>query len=63
MSDEDEAVAARSGAPEPEGGEAACWLNRVCPECDAVLDKAPPAVCHRCGAEVRPGQRWEGSPA
>ncbi|MFF3594483.1 hypothetical protein [Kitasatospora indigofera] len=63
MSDEDEAVAARSGAPEPEGGEAACWLNRVCPECDAVLDKAPPVVCHRCGAEVRPGQRWEGSPA
>ncbi|MCX5209885.1 hypothetical protein OG689_11375 [Kitasatospora sp. NBC_00240] len=44
--------------PEPEGGEAACWLNRVCPECDAVLDRVPPVVCHRCGAEVRAG--WPG---
>ncbi len=38
------------------GGEPACWLNRVCPECDAVLDAAPPTVCPRCGADVLPEQ-------
>ncbi|MET9612538.1 hypothetical protein [Kitasatospora indigofera] len=60
MSGAEEAGAARTGVPEPDGGEAACWLNRVCPECDAVLDSAPPAVCHRCGAEVRAGWPEEG---
>ncbi|MEU3465227.1 hypothetical protein ABZ721_35485 [Streptomyces sp. NPDC006733] len=38
---------------EPEGGEAACWLDRVCPQCDAVADGPPPARCPRCGAESR----------
>ncbi len=37
------------GEPE-EGGEAACWLHRLCPECDAVQDEARPARCWRCGA-------------
>jgi hypothetical protein len=44
---EDEAKVVESGDP-------ACWLNRVCPDCDAVLDGSPPAVCPRCGAEVLP---------
>jgi hypothetical protein len=45
----------QGGRPdEPQGGEAACWLDRVCPYCDAVLDSAPPVLCPRCGAEVRP---------
>jgi rubrerythrin len=37
--------------PEPEelGGEPACLLARVCPECGGVLDTAPPTVCPRCG--------------
>ncbi|MDF9811272.1 hypothetical protein [Streptomyces sp. SPB162] len=37
----------------PEGGESACWLDRVCPQCDAVADGPPPARCPRCGAELR----------
>ncbi|MFC9324544.1 hypothetical protein [Kitasatospora sp. NPDC057015] len=52
MTDEDGPGDGPGGLPEPAGGEAACWLNRVCPECDAVLDAAPPTVCHRCGAEL-----------
>lgn len=35
---------------EPEGGDAACWLDRVCPACGALQDTAPFARCHRCGA-------------
>ncbi|MCM2417471.1 hypothetical protein [Streptomyces sp. RKAG293] len=37
---------------DPEGGESACWLDRVCPQCDAVSDGPPPARCPRCGAEL-----------
>jgi uncharacterized paraquat-inducible protein A len=35
-----------------EGGEPACWLHRLCPECDAVQDEARPARCWRCGAAL-----------
>ena len=38
--------------PEPEGGEPACLLNRICPSCDAVLDAPPPTSCHRCGEQL-----------
>lgn len=37
-----------TAAPQPaadEGGEAACWLHLVCPECGAMLDGGP----HRAG--------------
>ena len=34
-----------------EGGDAACWLGRVCPECGA-LDESPRDSCPRCGAEL-----------
>lgn len=35
--------------PEPEpGGEAVCWLERVCDQCGALAE--PPAPCWRCGA-------------
>jgi SnoaL-like domain len=37
-----------------EGGEPACLLHRLCPECDAVLDTPPPAACWRCGAQLAP---------
>jgi hypothetical protein len=30
------------------GGDAACWLERVCPECGAIND-APDTPCWRCG--------------
>ncbi|MFE2446155.1 hypothetical protein ACWDHW_36505 [Streptomyces melanosporofaciens] len=35
---------------EPEGGEPACWLDRVCADCGAIQDAAPFARCARCGA-------------
>ncbi|WP_052440753.1 hypothetical protein [Streptacidiphilus anmyonensis] len=35
-----------------EGGEPACWLHRLCPECDAVQHEARPARCWRCGASL-----------
>ncbi|AEM83949.1 hypothetical protein [Streptomyces violaceusniger] len=34
---------------EPEGGESACWLDRVCADCGAIQDTAPFARCARCG--------------
>ena len=39
--------------PEPtgQGGEAACWLDRVCEGCGALPDGEPGARCERCGAE------------
>jgi rubrerythrin len=35
-----------------EGGEAACWLNRVCPECGRMADEDPPTHCPGCGTEL-----------
>jgi rubrerythrin len=40
--------------PDAGGGDPACWLHRICPECGAVLSSAPPTVCPRCGADVLP---------
>ncbi len=37
---------------QPEGGEPACLLNRICPGCDALLDTPPPTTCHRCGEQL-----------
>lgn len=31
-------------------GDAACWLERVCPECGAIDDGPTAAACWRCGA-------------
>ncbi|MBD3003609.1 MULTISPECIES: hypothetical protein [unclassified Streptomyces] len=36
--------------PEPEGGDPACWLERVCADCGAIQDTAHFARCARCGA-------------
>lgn len=33
-----------------EGGDAACWLARVCPACGALADGDPAAVCPACRA-------------
>lgn len=35
-----------------EGGDAACWLGRVCAECGRVPDDADTTVCPSCGAAV-----------
>ncbi|MFW3169763.1 hypothetical protein [Geodermatophilus sp. CPCC 206100] len=38
------------GAPaEPEGGDPACWLPRVCPACGRLADEDPPTRCAGCG--------------
>jgi hypothetical protein len=41
--------------PEPladEGGDPACWLPRICPECGRVADQDPPVMCAHCGAQI-----------
>ncbi|WP_309129558.1 hypothetical protein [Microbacterium sp.] len=35
-------------AEEEYGGDSACWLSKVCPECGALLDDLT-APCWRCG--------------
>ncbi len=34
------------------GGDPVCWLSRVCPECGAIADSEPPAVCPRCHSPI-----------
>jgi hypothetical protein len=34
---------------EPEGGDPACWLQRVCPACGRLADEDPPTRCAACG--------------
>jgi hypothetical protein len=35
-----------------DGGDAACWANRVCPTCGRLADQAPPTRCSACGEPV-----------
>lgn len=35
-------------------GDPVCWLERVCPECGALVEADLPALCWRCGIEVHP---------
>ncbi|WNO71714.1 MULTISPECIES: cupin domain-containing protein [unclassified Streptomyces] len=46
------AVAAVSA--EPEGGEAACLLNRICPACDRPAEAIDARYCTRCGSSLAP---------
>jgi hypothetical protein len=32
-----------------EGGDPACWLNRICEECGAFREDMAAATCARCG--------------
>lgn len=34
-----------------EGGESACWLDRVCPECGRLRERPGPGPCENCGAD------------
>lgn len=39
-------------------GDAACWLDRLCPECSAMLEDLEvlgAVTCWRCGVRVRLG--------
>ena len=38
-----------------DGGDKACWLDRLCPACGALTDQnPPPALCPACGAPRTP---------
>ncbi|MFI0777514.1 hypothetical protein [Streptomyces sp. NPDC021212] len=57
MSDND-TEPSRPSVPAPaesEGGEAACWLDRVCAACGAIQDTALFDRCARCGADAEDG--------
>ncbi|MEV0679149.1 hypothetical protein AB0I60_21775 [Actinosynnema sp. NPDC050436] len=41
----------RVQVPRQEGGDPACRLSEVCPECGFLDDGEPAAVCPRCGAD------------
>jgi uncharacterized protein YeaO (DUF488 family) len=43
-----------AAAEQERGGDPACWLPRVCPECGALADADPPVTCHRCGHRIQP---------
>jgi uncharacterized protein YeaO (DUF488 family) len=43
------------GAGGERGGDAPCWLNRVCPECGSIADTEPPARCPNCHAAMPAG--------
>jgi rubrerythrin len=36
------------------GGEPACWLPRVCPECGRLAEEEPPTRCESCGTAITP---------
>ncbi|MFF2615776.1 hypothetical protein [Kitasatospora sp. NPDC058046] len=38
-----------------EGGEPACWLDRVCPECGRLRERTGPGPCENCGADDTDG--------
>ncbi|MET8546989.1 hypothetical protein ABZW03_41290 [Kitasatospora sp. NPDC004799] len=50
-----------------EGGEPACWLDRVCPACGRLRERPGPGPCENCGADgdengERPGTGEPTSP-
>jgi quercetin dioxygenase-like cupin family protein len=45
-------LSVRTGTAEPEGGEAACQLTRVCPDCGRFSGESGARYCARCGARL-----------
>ncbi|MFB7469902.1 hypothetical protein [Kitasatospora sp. NPDC056184] len=39
-----------------EGGEPACWLDRVCEECGKLRERSGPGPCEHCGDGARAGR-------
>jgi hypothetical protein len=37
-------------AVEPEGGDPACWLDHVCPDCGRFVERADDHACDRADA-------------
>ncbi|MFC0597710.1 hypothetical protein [Streptomyces palmae] len=42
----------RSAPPRPAGGEPACLLDRVCPECGRLAEESGARFCSRCGERL-----------
>lgn len=42
------------GHNETANGDPACWVARLCPECDAVPDAGDAPRCWRCGRHDAP---------
>jgi len=40
--------------PDDEGGDAACWLGRVCDHCGALIEGSRGVPCWRCNAPWEP---------
>jgi DNA-binding MarR family transcriptional regulator len=45
----------RRPQPRDDGGDPACWVSRVCPECGRLDDGPPPAHCPGCGTPLAGG--------
>ncbi|GAA3011034.1 hypothetical protein GCM10010519_47500 [Streptomyces lactacystinicus] len=45
-----------------EGGEPACWLDRVCPECGRLRERPGPGPCENCGADGEADGESRGGP-
>ena len=50
----DSSTAPEPTSHEPIGGDPVCWLERVCPDCGALVEAELPALCWRCGITVIP---------
>jgi ribosomal protein S27AE len=42
------------------GGDAVCWLHRLCPECGAMPTEEARGRCWRCGAPLPAGHAEAG---
>ncbi|MFD4421463.1 hypothetical protein ACFWN7_08160 [Agromyces sp. NPDC058484] len=42
------------------GGDPACWLGRVCPECGAMIEGPIGRACWTCGATPRAQEAYHG---
>jgi hypothetical protein len=45
----------RRPQPGDDGGDPACWVDRVCPACGRLDDGPPPARCPGCGTPLAAG--------
>ncbi|MFJ2778769.1 hypothetical protein [Kitasatospora sp. NPDC087315] len=45
-----------------EGGEPACWPDRVCEECGRLRERSGPGRCEHCGAEPPTGRKDHKNP-
>jgi uncharacterized protein YeaO (DUF488 family) len=47
-----QAAAPLMSEPDERGGDPACWLRRVCPQCGSMADADPPTTCPACHAAM-----------